>query len=250
EGKDLTFLWWFRRELAIAGRLPGHPVIIPDGNAEDVLYVKAFATSPEQQPAVERAAWELITEQRDRMQADGEVLACDDGQRVVLLWRWHGSRRELIDRDADVVREALAAHPVFADTRAVEARGSSIPQAAGSRAMGIRILIVDDDARFRALARALLEASGYTIAGEAAGGAQALAVAACVRPDAALVGVQLPGIDGLALARRLYETDRNLRILMTSTDPALVAPDALAQSGAVGFVPKDKLAITDLAPLL
>jgi hypothetical protein len=122
EGKDLTFLWWFRRELAIAGRLPKHSPTVPDGNAEDVLYVKAFATSPERQPAVERAARELITEQRDRMQAHAEVLASDDGQRVVLSWRWHGSRRELINRDADVVREALAAHPIFADTRAVEAR--------------------------------------------------------------------------------------------------------------------------------
>jgi hypothetical protein len=122
EGKDLTFLWWFRRELAIAGRLLEHPVALPAGNAEDVLYVKAFATTPEQQPHVERAARELITEQHDRMQADGEVLTSDDGQRVVLLWRWHGSRRELIDRDADVVREALAAHPIFANTHAVEAR--------------------------------------------------------------------------------------------------------------------------------
>lgn len=56
------------------------------------------------------------------MQAEGEVLISDDGLRVVLLWRWHGSRRELIDRDAEIVREALAAHPIFADTRAVEAR--------------------------------------------------------------------------------------------------------------------------------
>jgi hypothetical protein len=122
EGKDLTFLWWFRRELAIAGRLPGHPGTGVDGNADDVVYVKAFATSPEQQPAVERAARALVTEQRDTMQGEGEVLTSDDGLRVVLLWRWHGSRRELIDRDADVVREALAAHPVFSDTRAVEAR--------------------------------------------------------------------------------------------------------------------------------
>ena len=122
EGKDLTFLWWFRRELAITGRLPTHSTAIPDGNDDDVLYAKAFATSPEQQPAVARAARELINEQRERMQADGEVLTSDDGQRVVVLWRWHDTRRELIDRDAHVVREALAAHPIFADTRAVEAR--------------------------------------------------------------------------------------------------------------------------------
>jgi CheY-like chemotaxis protein len=113
-----------------------------------------------------------------------------------------------------------------------------------------RILIVDDDARFRALARTLLEASGYTIAGEAADGAQAAAAVDRVSPDAALVDVQLPDIDGLMLASRLHETDRSLRIVLTSTDPTVVAPAALAQSGAIAFVPKDKLAITDLAPLL
>jgi hypothetical protein len=122
EGKDLTFLWWFRRELAVDGRLPGHAASVPDGTSHDVVYVKEFATSPEQQPAVAHAAEELIAEQRNRMQADGEVLTSDDGLRVVMQWHWHGSRRDLLDRDADVVREALAAHPIFADTRAVEAR--------------------------------------------------------------------------------------------------------------------------------
>jgi CheY-like chemotaxis protein len=92
--------------------------------------------------------------------------------------------------------------------------------------------------------------SGSTIAAESADGAQALAAVKRVSPDAALVDVQLPDIDGLALARRLHETDGCLRIVLTSTDPTLVAPAALAQSGAVAFIPKDKLAITDLAPLI
>jgi hypothetical protein len=56
------------------------------------------------------------------MRAEGEVLSSDDGLRVVLLWRWHGSRRELIERDEEVVREALASHPVFEQARPVEAR--------------------------------------------------------------------------------------------------------------------------------
>jgi hypothetical protein len=101
---------------------PETPRDVSDGKGPDVVYAKAFATSPEQQPAIERAAQQLIAEQRDRMQARGEVLTSDDGQRVVLLWRWHGSRPDLMDRDADVVREALTAHPILADTRAVEAR--------------------------------------------------------------------------------------------------------------------------------
>jgi hypothetical protein len=130
EGKDLTFLWWFRRELAITERLPEHHATVADVDRRDVIYAKAFATTPEQQPRIASAAQELIAEQHDRMQGDGEVLMSDDGLRVVLLWRWHGSRRELIDRDADVVREALARHPVFAETHAVEAR---IFHAAGAR---------------------------------------------------------------------------------------------------------------------
>ena len=116
--------------------------------------------------------------------------------------------------------------------------------------MQTRILIVDDDARFRALARTLLETSGYIVVAEAADGAQALAAVQRVSPDAALVDVQLPDTDGLELASRLHQTDCHLRIVLTSTDPTLVAPAVLAQSGAVAFVPKDKLAITDLAPLL
>jgi CheY-like chemotaxis protein len=116
--------------------------------------------------------------------------------------------------------------------------------------MKSRILVVDDDARFRNLARTLLEACGYTIAAEAADGAQALAAVKRVSPDAALVDVQLPDINGLTLASHLHQTDGSLRIVLTSTDPTLAAPAALAQSGAYAFVPKDKLAITDLAPLL
>src|SRR3954451_2096962 len=59
------------------------------------------------------------------------------------------------------------------------------------RPMPTRVLIVDDDPRFRALARALLQASGYIVAAEAGDAEQALAAARAVRPDAALVDVQL-----------------------------------------------------------
>jgi DNA-binding response OmpR family regulator len=116
--------------------------------------------------------------------------------------------------------------------------------------MRTRVLIVDDDPRVRALARALLQAAGYAVAAEAADGAQALAAVRRVRPDAAIVDVQLPDTDGLALARTLVDSDSGLRIVLTSTDPTLVSVAALAESPAVAFVPKDELAITDLAPWL
>ena len=113
-----------------------------------------------------------------------------------------------------------------------------------------RVLVVDDDPRFRALARTLLQASGCSVVGDAADGAQAVAAADRLRPDAALVDVQLPDTDGLALARTLTDGHPGVRVVMTSTDRTLVDAAALAACGAVAFVPKDELAITDLTPWL
>lgn len=104
--------------------------------------------------------------------------------------------------------------------------------------MGTRVLIVDDDPRFRALARTLLEASGYAVVAEAADGAQALAAAARIHPDAALVDVQLPDIYGLALTRQLTDNHGSLRIVLTSTDSTLVGAPALAESGASRSSPR------------
>jgi DNA-binding NarL/FixJ family response regulator len=116
--------------------------------------------------------------------------------------------------------------------------------------MPTRVLIVDDDARFRALARALLQAAGCEVVAEAATGAQALAAVDTARPDAAVVDVQLPDTDGVSLAQSLAGHDGTLRVVLTSTDPTLVPPAALTQSGAVAFVGKEDIGAADLAGLL
>ncbi|MGZ4179700.1 MAG: response regulator [Solirubrobacteraceae bacterium] len=116
--------------------------------------------------------------------------------------------------------------------------------------MPTRVLIIDDDPRFRALARALLHAAGCEVVAEAANGAQALAAVESACPDAALVDVQLPDTDGLSLARRLAGNDGALRIVLTSTDPTLVPPAALTGSGAIAFVAKEDVAAANLARLL
>jgi hypothetical protein len=126
EGKDQTFLWWFRRELAMHGELPSHEAL-PDlrnevMTGEPELFVKTFATTPELQHDVGVALRELVDEHTDRLHARGEVLLSDDGLRAMLVWRWRGPRAPRLMRDSDLIREALAAHPVLARAQPIDAR--------------------------------------------------------------------------------------------------------------------------------
>ena len=67
----------------------------------------------------------------------------------------------------------------------------------------VSVLVVDDDAIFRALARRMLGDCGLAVVGEAETVAAGMAAASELRPDAALVDVGLPDGDGIALAREL-----------------------------------------------
>ena len=62
------------------------------------------------------------------------------------------------------------------------------------------VLIVDDHDSFRESARALLEAEGFTVVGDATDGAAAVAAVARLRPDVVLLDIQLPDADGFAVA--------------------------------------------------
>jgi DNA-binding NarL/FixJ family response regulator len=112
--------------------------------------------------------------------------------------------------------------------------------------MAARVLIIDDDGRFRALARTLLEGQGCEVVAEAADRAEALRASRRIRPDAALVDIGLADTNGFELARELISEAPGLRVVLTSTDPALVTRRALTDSGALAFVAKDRLAVTKL----
>ena len=68
------------------------------------------------------------------------------------------------------------------------------------------LLIVDDHAGFRSSARALLEADGWlVVVGEAGTGNQAIAAAHRLRPDAVLLDIALPDIDGFAVCESIMQ---------------------------------------------
>jgi CheY-like chemotaxis protein len=102
------------------------------------------------------------------------------------------------------------------------------------------ILIVDDHDGFRALARVMLEAAGFTVT-EAATGAEATEAAERVRPSLVLLDIQLPDFDGFEVARRLTARPGGPVIVLTSTRAASDYGGRVTASPAAGFLPKDEL---------
>ena len=112
------------------------------------------------------------------------------------------------------------------------------------------VLIVDDHPSFRATARTLLEAEGFSVVGEAADGAEALAKTKALRPDLVLLDVQLPDIDGFEVARRLCENGSSPAIVLVSSRDSSDFGPLVARSGALGFVPKAELSGARIHELL
>jgi CheY-like chemotaxis protein len=110
------------------------------------------------------------------------------------------------------------------------------------------ILIVDDDERFRRIARRLLEAEGFHVVGEAEDGEAALAAARELEPDIVLLDIQLPDRDGLEVAERIVE-DGEPAVVLTSTREESDFGPQLHASGARGFVPKDEISAERITSL-
>jgi DNA-binding NarL/FixJ family response regulator len=112
------------------------------------------------------------------------------------------------------------------------------------------VLIVDDHAAFRASARALLRAEGFDVIGEASDGSEAVAAVAVLRPDVVLLDIQLPGLDGIAVAEQLAAApDCPAVVLISSRDAAAYGPRLQATS-ARGFIPKSGLSGKSLSMLI
>jgi DNA-binding NarL/FixJ family response regulator len=116
--------------------------------------------------------------------------------------------------------------------------------------MARRVLIVDDHAEFRALARALLERDGFEVVGEAIDGAATLSAVAATRPEVVLLDVQLPDVNGFDLAAALCQGEHAPVVVMVSTRDAADFGGRLARSGARGFIAKSRLSGTALAELV
>ena len=88
----------------------------------------------------------------------------------------------------------------------------------------LRVLIADDDSGMRMILRRLIEkADGFTLAGEASDGKQAIELAETLRPDVVFLDVEMPEMTGVECARVIQDMN-----------PAILLIFATAHEGYMG----------------
>ena len=108
--------------------------------------------------------------------------------------------------------------------------------------MSITVLIADDQAMVRGGLRLILEDQpDIAVLGEAADGAEAVALARRLRPDVCLVDVRMPLLDGIEVTRALAGPGvaDPLRVVVVTTFDLDEYVHGALRAGAVGFVLKD-----------
>src|SRR3954462_14127070 len=102
---------------------------------------------------------------------------------------------------------------------------------------GASLLLVDDDAPIRRMLERTLTAEGYTVEAAADGGAALAAVERSV-PDAIVLDVTMPGLDGLAVTRRLRAKGLRVPILLLTARDAVHERVAGLDAGADDYLVK------------
>lgn len=104
----------------------------------------------------------------------------------------------------------------------------------------IRVGLVDDEVALRGAMRMLVDSDpGMVVVGEACDGGEAVVLAREARPDVLLMDVQMPGMDGLAAARRLGALPQGPRIIMLTVFDLDEYVHAALAVGVAGFLLKN-----------
>jgi len=113
-----------------------------------------------------------------------------------------------------------------------------------------RILIADDNKRFRTFLRTLLERhDGWSVCGVAKNGDEAVQKAIELKPDLILLDIEMPKLDGLRACRLIRKKVPRSEILILTVYQSLELARIAAESGAWGYVSKNSIS-RDLIPAI
>lgn len=105
----------------------------------------------------------------------------------------------------------------------------------------IRVVLADDHPLMRSGIRNLLEAEpDINVVGEAANGAEALRLVEAVRPDVLLLDMEMPGMSGVEVARKIQALELPVYVLALSAYDDKAYVSGLLESGASGYITKEK----------
>lgn len=110
--------------------------------------------------------------------------------------------------------------------------------------MTISVAVADDQALVRVGFCGILAATeGFSVVGEAANGAEAVAVARSARPDVLLMDVRMPVLDGIEATRQITSAgaSRDVRVIILTTFDLDEYVFGALRAGASGFLLKDTL---------
>jgi len=104
----------------------------------------------------------------------------------------------------------------------------------------ITVLIADDHPIFRTGLRQVIETDGTVrVVAEAGNGAEALAAIESIRPDIAVLDIDMPGRDGLDVARDLRDRRLATRVIFLTLHKDAWFLNAALDAGVHGYVPKE-----------
>jgi DNA-binding NarL/FixJ family response regulator len=112
--------------------------------------------------------------------------------------------------------------------------------------MTVRVVLADDQPLVRAGLRVVIaDTPDLDVAGEAATGAQAVALARDLRPDVVVMDIRMPGMDGIEATAMITAEHQTARVVVLTTFDDDDYVYAALRAGASGFLVKD-MALTDI----
>ena len=100
-------------------------------------------------------------------------------------------------------------------------------------------LVADDHPALRAAIESYLDEAGYDVVAAVPDGPRAVSAAAELRPEAAVVDLRMPRLDGVPLVHALRDASPGTRVIVYTAEIDGPTAEALLGAGAVGVVLKE-----------